>query len=161
MMFFSGILFHKLLHPIPYYLIGIILVVILIKYTYKYFFKIYTLNKYLFVLIVIFLLLNIVRTGGLIDNFNKRSKIVRKINNYFSEYYDIKKDRSVFVFVNERYKKDVTLGQSKQIHDALGGSDFFKIFYKDKNYRVYYEDLDKEIPEKAIRIGSWKFLEQK
>jgi hypothetical protein len=62
------------------------------------------------------------------------------------------------VFVNDTSPEAKQWGSSKQIAYALSNSDFFKVFYKNKNIKVYYEDLDQQIPVDAIKISSKMFL---
>lgn len=88
-----------------------------------------------------------------------RGIISQKVFDYFEQNYpEFPKDKS-FVFINDTNPEAKQWGSSKQIAYALSNSDFFKVFYKDKNIKVYYEDFDKEIPIDAIKISSKMFLE--
>ena len=78
---------------------------------------------------------------------------------YFEQNYPKYPENKSFVFINDTSPEAKQWGSSKQIAYALSNSDFFKVFYKDKNIKVYYEDLDTNIPVNTIKISSKMFLE--
>ena len=108
-----------------------------------------------------FLILNL----STIYNLNQRhysvtrGKISQKVFEYFEQNYSKYPENKSFVFVNDTSPEAKQWGSSKQIAYALSSSDFFKVFYKNKNIKVYYEDLDQQIPSNAIKISSKMFLE--
>jgi len=88
-----------------------------------------------------------------------RGKISQKVFEYFEQNYSKYPEDKSFVFINNTNPEAKQWGSSKQIAYALSNSDFFKVFYKNKDIKVYYEDLDQQIPLDAIKISSKMFLE--
>lgn len=145
---------HKFSHALTLPLIGIAIILG----------EIYSLNKNK-ILKIIFLAAFLILNLSSIYNLNQkhysvtRGEISKKVFNYFEQNYpEYPKDKS-FVFVNDTNPEAKQWGSSKQIAYALSNSDFFKVFYKNKNIRVYYEDLDTNIPENSIKLSSRMFLE--
>jgi hypothetical protein len=145
---------HKFSHALTLPLIGMAIILG----------EIYSLNKNKFLKIfflVAFLILNL----SSIYNLNQkhysvtRGEISRKVFDYFNQNYPEYPENKSFVFVNDTDPEAKQWGSSKQIAYALSSSDFFKVFYKNKNVKVYYEDLDTDIPENSIRLSSRMFLE--
>ncbi len=145
---------HKFSHALTLPLIGVAIVLA----------EIYQLNKnkfLRFLFLMSFLILNL----STIYNLNQRhysvtrGKISQKVFEYFEQNYSKYPENKSFVFVNDTSPEAKQWGSSKQIAYALSSSDFFKVFYKNKNIKVYYEDLDQQIPSNAIKISSKMFLE--
>lgn len=145
---------HKFSHALTLPLIGMAIALA----------EIYDANKNKFLknlFLISFLMLNL----STIYNSNQRhysvtrGKISQKVFEYFSKNYPTNPKNKSFVFINDTNPEAKQWGSSKQIAYALSNSDFFKVFYKDKNIKVYYEDFDKEIPVDAIKISSKMFLE--
>ncbi len=89
-----------------------------------------------------------------------RSKISYKVYKYFSEIYSVPPNNSYFEFFNDTNIPNKNWGSSKQIDQAVSGSNLFKVLYKNPNYIVYYEDIivNKPILEKRIPISTAMFL---
>jgi len=126
--------------------------------------EIYSLNKNKILKIfflVAFLMLNLSSIYNLKQKHYSvtRGEISRKVFEYFSQNYPEYPENKSFVFVNDTNPEAKAWGSSKQIAYALSSSDFFKVFYKNKNIKVYYEDLDTNIPENSIKLSSRMFLE--
>lgn len=145
---------HKFSHALTLPLIGVAIVLV----------EIYQLNKnkfLRFLFLMSFLILNL----STIYNLNQRhysvtrGKISQEVFEYFEQNYSKYPENKSFVFVNDTSPEAKQWGSSKQIAYALSSSDFFKVFYKNKNIKVYYEDLDQQIPVDAIKISSKMFLE--
>ncbi len=145
---------HKFSHALTLPLIGMAIILG----------EIYSLNKNK-ILKIFFLVAFLILNLSSIYNLNQkhysvtRGEISKKVFNYFEQNYpEYPKDKS-FVFVNDTNPEVKQWGSSKQIAYALSSSDFFKVFYKNKNIKVYYEDLDANIPENSIKLSSRMFLE--
>lgn len=145
---------HKFSHALTLPLIGVAIILG----------KIYQLNKnkfLKFLFLISFLVLNL----STIYNLNQRhysvtrGRISQKVFEYFVQNYSKYPENKSFVFINDTNPEAKQWGSSKQVAYALSNSDFFKVFYKNKNIKVYYEDLDQEIPTDAIKISSKMFLE--
>jgi len=126
--------------------------------------EIYELNKNK-ILKIMFLVAFLALNLSSIYNLNQRhysvtrGEISRKVFEYFEKNYPEYPENKNFVFVNDTSPEAKQWGSSKQIAYALSISDFFKVFYKNKNIKVYYEDLDSNIPENSIKLSSKMFLE--
>ena len=145
---------HKYSHALTLPLIGIAIVLAEIYQSNK--------NKFLKIFFVIsFLMLNITSIYFLnkLHYSTTRGVISQKVFEYFEQNYPNYPENKSFVFINDTNPEAKQWGSSKQIAYALSNSDFFKVFYKDKNIKVYYEDLDQQIPTDAIKISSKMFLE--
>lgn len=145
---------HKFSHALTLPLIGVAIILG----------KIYQLNKnkfLKFLFLISFLILNL----STIYNLNQRHYSVtrgiisQKVFEYFEQNYSKYPENKSFVFINDTSPEAKQWGSSKQVAYALSNSDFFKVFYKNKDIKVYYEDLDQEIPIDAIKISSKMFLE--
>ena len=126
--------------------------------------EIYELNKnkiLKIMFLIVFLALNLSSIYNLSQRHYSvtRGEISRKIFEYFSQNYPEYPENKSFVFINDTSPEAEQWGSSKQIAYALSSSDFFKVFYKDKNIKVYYQDLDTNIPENSIKLSSKLFLE--
>lgn len=88
-----------------------------------------------------------------------RGKIAKNIYTYFKQNYSSYPTGKYFRFVNDTNSGVELWGSSKQISFSISGSDFFKVFYKDKNIRAYYDDFDLVTPKNVIMLGSGQFLE--
>lgn len=89
-----------------------------------------------------------------------RSRISQKVFYYFaSNYHNPPKD-TYFEFINDTPNFGKEWGSSKQISQAISGSDLFKVLYKDHNYHVYFEDDQEDKPSelKKISISTKEFL---
>ena len=90
-----------------------------------------------------------------------RGEISQKVYRYFSENYPQYPFGSYFVFINDSTDHGEQWGQSKQISQALSGSDFFKVFYKIPDIKVYYQDIPDEYPTSdilRIQLSTKQFL---
>lgn len=145
---------HKFSHALTLPLIGIAIILG----------EIYQLNKNKF-LKILFLISFLVLNLSTIYNLNQRhysvtrGKISQKVFEYIKQNYPKNPENKSFVFINDTTPEVKQWGSSKQIAYALSNSDFFKVFYKNKNIKVYYEDLDTNIPIDTIKISSKMFLE--
>lgn len=88
-----------------------------------------------------------------------RAKISENIHLFFKQNYPQPIRGRYFEFTNNT-KSSSIWGESKQISQSLSGSEFFKVFYKDRNFQVYYQDLDRFLPEesKMIKLGSLQYI---
>lgn len=91
-----------------------------------------------------------------------RGEISQNVFNYISQHYPTYPTGYYFLFINDSGDFGPEWGQSKQISQALSGSDFFKVFYKLPNAKVYYQDIPEAIPEglKPIYLSTKQFLNQ-
>ncbi len=91
-----------------------------------------------------------------------RGEISQKVYNYVSENYPTHPKDQYFEFVNDSKDFGSEWGQSKQISQALSGSDFFKVYYHTPSAKVYYEDITEERPSapgvSVILLSTNKFL---
>ena len=89
-----------------------------------------------------------------------RSKIAKKVYQYFiSNYPQYPKD-NYFEFVNDQKIENKIWGLSKQVAFAIGDDNFFQVLYYNHQIKVFYEDFPKEKPKdkKVINIRSTIFL---
>lgn len=93
-----------------------------------------------------------------------RGQISKKVYEYFSQNYPYPPDYQYFEFINDAEDLGNLWGQSKQISQSLSGSDFFRVFYRQPVYMVYYHDTADERPSPLgftpIEISTKKFLNQ-
>lgn len=93
-----------------------------------------------------------------------RGQISKKIHQFFSQNYSTPPVSRYFEFINDATDYGEIWGQSKQISQSLSSSDFFKVFYKNPDYKVYYQDIKEERPPQsassAINISTKQFLNQ-
>lgn len=75
-----------------------------------------------------------------------RGNISRSVYKYISENYSTPPQDHYFEFINDVGDYGKEWGQSKQISQALSSSDFFKVYYKNKDVKVYYQDMAEEKP---------------
>jgi hypothetical protein len=112
------------------------------------------------IFIIFYIILNLT-TIFLLNGRNysvTRGKITNKIYQYFSKNYPVYPKDKYFRFVNDTNPKAKQWGSSKQVSYALSGSDFFKVFYKNKNVKVFYDDFDLSPPTNTINLSSKQFL---
>lgn len=87
-----------------------------------------------------------------------RGQLAYRVYAYFATNYPAYPAGQSFRFVNDSPVTIQQWGVSKQISQALSGSEFFKVFYRNTDIKVYFDDLDTDIPENAIPIGSSQFI---
>jgi hypothetical protein len=89
-----------------------------------------------------------------------RSQISQKVYQYIKEKYPVYPTGYYFYFINNKSAQQNIWGQSKQVAQSLSNSDFFKVFYKDKSVKVYYEDFPENLPGvlTPIKIDSQLFI---
>lgn len=92
----------------------------------------------------------------------QRAQISRSIYTYFTEKYAKYPEDSYFVLTNASTPGSniAEWGSSKQISLALGGSGFVKVFYKNPDAEMLYEDIPFTWPidKKPIYLDSALFL---
>ena len=91
-----------------------------------------------------------------------RGNISRSVYKYISKNYPILPQKQYFEFINDVGDYGKEWGQSKQISQALSSSDFFKVYYKNKDVKVYYQDMveGRPINREPIILSSKQFLSQ-
>jgi len=82
-----------------------------------------------------------------------RGKISREIITYLSANYQEYPKGKNFEFINDSGNYGDDWGQSKQISQSISSSDLFRVFYKNPDIKVYYQDYSDEIPKNAILIN--------
>lgn len=89
-----------------------------------------------------------------------RALISQKVYQYFSVNYPTPPADSYFMFTNNKTSRNEGRNQSKEVSFALSQSDFFKIFYQDRNYEVQYEDIARNSTPSgtSILLDSSQFL---
>ncbi len=90
-----------------------------------------------------------------------RAKIARNIYTYLKQNYPKPPVSSYFEFVNDTANYGSHWGSSKQIAYSLSYSDFFKVFYKNKTIKVYYQDFSKDqrpTNKTPLQLSSSQFL---
>ncbi|HSV94368.1 MAG TPA: hypothetical protein VLH94_00110 [Spirochaetia bacterium] len=89
-----------------------------------------------------------------------RSKISKSIVSYMNTHYSQYPEGNYFEFINDTGDYGTEWGSSKQISQTLSGSDFFKVYYKNKNIKVYYQDIEEERPKslKPIYLSTKQFI---
>ena len=81
-----------------------------------------------------------------------RGKISARIYRYFKLNYPLPPADSYFEFVNDTADYGASWGSSKQIANSTGGSELFKVLYKDSTYQVFFEDLPGDRPAGKTKI---------
>lgn len=81
-----------------------------------------------------------------------RAKVSQKVFDYFSKNYPNKPEGVYFEFKNDTGDYGVSWGSSKQISNSVGGSELFRVLYRDPNYTVFFEDYPGERPVNKKRI---------
>jgi len=100
----------------------------------------------------IYLIVNLVSQNYLYTRHYSvnRSRVSQKVYQLFTDRYPRPPGNQQFVFIGP---------QNKQLALALSKSDFFRVFYNDNNYQVYYQDIDQLLPtESTITIDSNQFF---
>ncbi len=89
-----------------------------------------------------------------------RGKIVKKVYQYFTQNYPRPPEINYFEFINDAKDNGEIWGQSRQISQALSGSDFFKVYYRNPAYMVYYQDSSTRPPSTPtpIQLSTKQFL---
>lgn len=89
-----------------------------------------------------------------------RSRIAKKVYQYFIINYPQYPKDNYFEFVNNQKIENKIWGLSKQVAFAMGDDNFFQVLYYNHQIKVFYEDFPKEKPKdkKAININSTIFL---
>lgn len=82
-----------------------------------------------------------------------RSRIAKKIVTTFSQNYPNPPSNYYFEFVNDTPDFGTDWGSSKQISQAISGSNLFKVLYRDRTYEVYFEDLPGDRPQRKNKIS--------
>jgi len=136
---------HKFTHALSLPMIGSSLII-------GFLFKKTSWFSYLF--IVSYLVLNLSMNYFLFYRHYSinRSRISEKVYSFISENYPEKPMGKYFIFINNSSSPNNGKNQSKEISFALSQSDFFKVFYRDLKYQIYYEDLNPNLPENQVPI---------
>lgn len=80
------------------------------------------------------------------------AKIAHKVYDYFQKNYPVIPPNSYFEFINDTQNYGASWGSSKQISNAVGGSELFRVLYHDPRYLVFYEDYPGPRPQNATKI---------
>lgn len=90
-----------------------------------------------------------------------RGEISQKVFSFMSKNYSEYPTGKYFEFVNDASDFGAQWGQSKQISQALSGSDFFRVFYATPDVKVYYQDIPEATPTGTpIYLSTRQFLNQ-
>ena len=114
-------------------------------------------------LIAVYLVTNISMMFFLYPRFYavNRGKISRLVYTYFAEIYPSPPLNTSFLFVNDPKGYKGGENQSKEVALAVSQSDFFKVFYHDRSYQVYFVDLPISTPSgTVIHVDSGQFLKR-
>ncbi len=89
-----------------------------------------------------------------------RGEISQKVYQHISKNYAVYPSGKYFEFINDSGDYGAEWGQSKQISQSLSGSDFFKVYYKNPDIKVYYQDIQEAIPagQTPIFLSTKQFL---
>ncbi len=111
-------------------------------------------GRFVIVYLILFLLLNL--SMNYLTYFRHysvgRGKITRTIYDYFSSKYPVAPENAYFEFINDSADYGQSWGSSRQIANSTGGSEMFRVIYRDPTYNVYFEDLPGARPEGKQRI---------
>lgn len=111
-------------------------------------------SKLAYIFVSVFLLTNI-STVFLLTKLHysvNQSKLSEKVFNYFSTNYPIPPDKMYFEFVNDTPDLGFQWGSSKQISQAISGSNMFKVIYRNHDYDVYFADYFGQRPANKTKI---------
>lgn len=91
-----------------------------------------------------------------------RGEISRNVFQFVTQKYPKYPEGKSFLFINDTKDNGQLWGQSKQISQAVSGSEMFKVIYKNKALKVYFEDIDKHYVQNqnTIEISTDQFLRQ-
>ncbi len=89
-----------------------------------------------------------------------RGEIAKKVYEYFNARSAKYPENFFFQFKNDYKNNGEVWGQSKQISQSLSGSEFFKVYYRNKTAEVFYEDNKNNIPgnKKELPLSTAMFL---
>ncbi len=91
-----------------------------------------------------------------------RGEISKRVYNYFQTSFPKYPIGKHFFFVNDAKDYGNIWGQSRQISQAVSGSDIFKVIYNNSEARALYEDIDGKEKQNGdtISISTAQFLNQ-
>ncbi len=93
-----------------------------------------------------------------------RGQISKNVYQFINQNYPSPPENSYFEFINDAQDYGPIWGQSKQISQSLSNSDFFKVFYHQPDYMVYYQDEVDDKPSTTgfapIELSTKQFLNQ-
>ncbi len=75
-----------------------------------------------------------------------RGEVSQSVYRFMREKYPTPPELQYFEFVNDADDNGEIWGQSKQISQALSSSDFFKVYYNNRDIKVYYQDMPEATP---------------
>ncbi len=89
-----------------------------------------------------------------------RGEISRRVISYLSHTYPAYPSGKYFEFVNDAENNGSEWGQSKQISQAISGSDLFEVFYQNNNVKVFYQDFSENRPteQQIIHLSTKQFI---
>jgi hypothetical protein len=91
-----------------------------------------------------------------------RGEISKKVYEYFNARSVRYPENCFFQFKNDYKNNGEIWGQSKQISQSLSGSEFFKVYYGNKEVEVFYEDNKNNLPadKKELPLSTALFLKK-
>lgn len=88
-----------------------------------------------------------------------RGEISKRAYQYFTANYPQYPVGKKFFFINDAKDNGQIWGQSKQVSQAVSGSDMFRALYKNNNLELYYQDLNSiNADQDTIIISTAQFL---
>ena len=89
-----------------------------------------------------------------------RGRIAYKVYEFINTNYPVYPKGKYFFFSNTKDAQQTVWGESKQVAISLSVSDFFQVYYHDKNIKAYYQDIPESTPSglQKIDIPSKQFL---
>lgn len=90
-----------------------------------------------------------------------RAEISQRIYLYLSKNYPKYPTGSYFEFINDTEDNGKQWGQSKQISQAISGSDMFQVFYRDPSIKIFYQDIPeaRSLDQKPILLSTKQFIQ--
>lgn len=90
-----------------------------------------------------------------------RAHISRAVYSYFQSHHPQAPTVGVIMFINDTVAINKNWGSSRQISNAISGSELFRVLYRDPYYQVFYEDHDPSLPPSVpiIQISTKMFID--
>lgn len=83
----------------------------------------------------------------------QRGMIAKKIFTFITQNYPQEPKNSYFEFINDTPITVKEWGSSRQIANAIGGSEMFRVIYNDPKYNVYFQDIPASTPVNKAKIS--------
>ncbi len=119
-------------------------------------------HKFGYLTVLLFILLNVFTNVMTYQTHysTNRAKVSQKVYHYLQQNHPQKPTDGYLEFINDVSQLNNPKTAAQELSYPLSGSEMFRVFYDDPNYKVYFEGLDNSSPAnlKRIPIESSQFL---